>query len=72
MDAAKIKELEAKLPHGSKKEIANRAGVKQAAVSQFFTGKTKNRNILVAVVDYIIELEAKDNLEEKLNKVLGK
>jgi len=72
MDAAKIKELESKLPHGSKKEIAERLGVRQSTVSQFFNGTTSNRRILSAVVDYILELEEKDNLQEKLSKVLGK
>ena len=72
MDAAKIKELEAKLPHGSKKEIAERAGVRPGTISQFFNGKSKSRKILEKVVDYILELEAKDQLQEKLNRALGK
>lgn len=71
MNVAKIKELESKLPHGSKKEIAERLGVRQGTVSQFFKGKSNSRRVLQAVVDYILEMEEKDGLQQKLSKVLG-
>lgn len=49
-----VKELSKDLPHGFKKEIANRAGVSKSTVTKFINGQD-NRKLFKAFTEYANE-----------------
>lgn len=55
------KELKAKVPHGSAKEIAAKAGVNRITVSNWLNGKSDNPLVEIAVLELVAELEEKKN-----------
>jgi hypothetical protein len=54
-------QLKAKVPYGYGKMIAQRAGVKEQAVSQFLNGKNDNVKIELATLEILAELSDKKN-----------
>jgi len=57
----KRSELKSKVPHGYGQKIADKAGVKKQAVSQFLNGKNDNVEIELAVLEILAELSEKKN-----------
>lgn len=55
--------LRSKVPHGSFKEIAKRAGVTPKSVSEFFSGKTvHSEKIEMATLELLAEMSEKKTL----------
>ena len=54
-------ELKSKVPHGFGKIIAEKAGVKEQAVSQFLKGKNDNVKIELVTLEVLAELSEKRN-----------
>ena len=50
------KDMQKSIPHGYKKIIAEKAGVKQRSVSMFLTGKTNSYKIEMAALSVLAEL----------------
>ncbi len=53
------KELRKKVPHGYMKKIAERAGVNQVSVSEYFGYKNNSEKIENAVLEVLVELSEK-------------
>lgn len=57
-DAETLALYRSMLPHGAQKEIAQRAGVRDASVCDFLAGRMHSWRIENAVLDYIAEVRA--------------
>ena len=58
------RKIQAGLAHGSKSEVARRAGVKLTAVSNWFTGSYNSERIANAAVEVYAEDVAKRNAQQ--------
>jgi AcrR family transcriptional regulator len=52
-------DIKALLPHGSMQQIATRAGVSMATVTQWFTGRHNSERVQTAVLEVLAEVQAK-------------
>ena len=54
-------ELKSKIPHGSAKMIAEKAGVNIVTVSKWINGTSNNVNVEIAILEVLAELSEKKN-----------
>lgn len=52
-------ELKSKVPHGSAKIIADKAGVNRITVSNFLNGRSDNKAIEIATLEVVADYEEK-------------
>lgn len=66
------REISARLPHGSRAEIARRLGVSRMAVCAWLNGATNSRRIECAVVEMLVEIvEQEKEINERLRAILS-
>lgn len=56
LNSETLEQYRTMLPHGSKKEVATRAGVTTQTLSLFFKGDLYSKRIEDAILDYVAEL----------------
>ena len=56
MQIEKLKEIEGRLLHGGKAEIARKADVSIFTVMRFFKGTNQNKKVLIATCQYLSEI----------------
>lgn len=60
-----IKELKKRLPHGAQKEIAQRSGKTIFTVNRVFNGHSNNKVVLMAIWQYLKEInDVRNDIEE--------